>query len=149
SDLGQHRQGPQMFGTAGEFVIGDEQPERLAPIAAELILVDLLEETALIESRSPREIPGDLLFRGAEDTDGRAMPYEAAKSLPGAFEAQEIEMMQDRGELLQQRDLPRGGRIASPPRKPLREVRHRCEKARRRKIIHRPESETARNGLAK
>ena len=52
-----------------EFVVADQRAERRAAEDAELLLVDLLEQRALIELGRPLQIAQQLLLRDVEDLD--------------------------------------------------------------------------------
>src|SRR5215510_12152041 len=94
-----------------EVVVGDQAAIGLAAELAELLLVDLLEQRALVPARARVEpqVAIDLVLRDVHHPDlelriGLRVEDEMMQSAPGALDLLELGRMQDlvdlRGELL-------------------------------------------------
>ena len=101
-----------------QLVVGRDQPEGLAARRAELLLVDLSEQVALVEFQRPARCRGrlppsvHLQQLDANPATGRRKPVdEPHQAAPGAFEATKPGVVQDGIELrgdqgVDGRDIP-------------------------------------------
>ncbi len=90
-------------GTA-EFVVADERGNRLAAENTVLFFVNLLEERALIELRSPLQIAQQFFLAGVQDPDlqhrtGRRVVQQVLQAAPGALQLLKLRVVQDFVEL--------------------------------------------------
>src|SRR5262245_13129997 len=87
-----------------ELVVADQAAERLAAGRAELVLVDLLEQPALIELDGLREVVEQVLLARVEDADAQRLArlraiHEVEQPAPGRLQLLELQRVHDLVEL--------------------------------------------------
>src|SRR5262249_62098001 len=96
------------------LVVAQKHAERLAPRVAELLLVDLAKELALVELQGLLQVARQLLPRDVEHPDldvlraGRLLD-QVVQPAPGGLELLEGGMVQDRLDLTLQQRIEAGG----------------------------------------
>ena len=108
-DLGDVAEELRVGGGVVEVVVADQEAERLAAELAELLLVDLLEDGALVPGGAAEllEVLGQVLLGDVEDLDlqglvGFGVVDEVGEAAPGGFELLEVLVVHDGVDLLGQ-----------------------------------------------
>ncbi len=94
-----------VFGMVDELVVADQRPVGLAAGRAELVLVELLEQLALVELDRPVQVLEQLPLGDVEHLDlqlgaGLAVHHQVVQAAPGAFHLLELGRVHDGRELL-------------------------------------------------
>ncbi len=95
------------------LIVADQRAIRFAARRAKFVLIDLLEQLALIEFNRALQIARQLALRQVEHTQLQArarlaVHHQIMQPAPGAFERGELRVMHDRVELVGQLAIDRG-----------------------------------------